>query len=463
MASPPLGVEARRRRSLFLESFVTLQLGISGSGALPVPRAFAMVGVRTGLGLCFIAMLLNKVTSEWLLVSACETATQKLSYSALCKKAGFGVSLTVLVEIFTLTLMTGSYAACLAALRETSGRAVDLWCGGGSQIVRDLTPAAGILLAAVAGAKDYEALSSFSTAGVAFLLGLVACVVGAFINAGPAADSADMSLRDAPAAVATLGYSFYVAPLALSVYANELSSTRFNRADLANIVKKATALTFMTTFVVYGLLGTCGALWLGSRTPGDVATAFTDKFIAPATALYLAVSLLPMFHPLQDSANAIVDLYRKNIDNNHQPKPTTETEEEEAPPSQEQPCVARLLAVCALVVAAMAARCDSIAIFAFTGATGVCVTCYVVPVVCFWRIVLPARRRRASLLLPTIDQEDETQSLVDASSSTSKRRCFDVICGTFADVVLPFVALFFGCFVSFLSLILALDRSHKNY
>lgn len=446
------------RDRLFWHSFVTLQLAISGSGALPVARAFAIVGWPGGIILCLLTMALNKATTEWLLESAVmmiQDDVTRISYSAVCERAGFGRG-KVIVEAFTCLLMTGSIAACLAALGETSARTCH-----GSATARFLAPVVGVVVAAVFGSTNYAGavMKTASFLGVIFLVALVIAVVVAFLTSTRATDAESLQdeLEGAPSAVATLGYSFYLAPVALAMLENHLTVVP-EQNDVASIVAEATAATFLTTFLLYGALGVFGSLWLGPETPGDIATAFSANFIAPATALYLAIGLLPMFHPLEDSVNALISILRHHHGKEQHaggPSPgggyaacgTTATTTTKDPTSSSSSSeddhakkdpFARVAAVGALVVAALAARCNSITIFAFTGATGVCVTCYVVPVLCFWRIVRPARsearsRRREATSDDTITKVHELWS----------------------EVILPGIALVFGVGVSALSLVLA--------
>mmetsp|Transcript_17814 Transcript_17814/g.54458 ORF Transcript_17814/g.54458 Transcript_17814/m.54458 type:complete len:444 (+) Transcript_17814:139-1470(+) len=431
---------------LFWDSFVALQLAISGSGALPVARAFAVVGWKLGLVLCFLTGILNKATTAWLVESAFDA--EEISYSGVCERAGFGPRARLVVELFTLTLMTGSFAVCLAAFGETCGRATE------SERARILAPALGVFVAAVLGSRDYAGpVMAFSSVfGVAFLLALAVAVLVQCLRSRTVSSSSSSSWEEgAPAAVATLGYSFYLAPVALAMFRNHWAhhSERVDRAAVVRAVNAASALTFATTFVVYGVLGVSGSLWLGSETPGDVATAFPGRFIASFVALYLAVGLLPMFHPLEDSVRA---LFFGGHDDAR----------------------VRVCSVAALVLAALAAQCNSITLFAFTGATGVCVTCYVVPVLCFWRTVRPAndkRRRRqdddgllvgerARIVVVAPDKEDAATAEIPPSSRSRRLRVLqrwaEAARETCLEVLFPALALAFGVGISVLSLAIAL-------
>ena len=119
------------------------------------------------------------------------------------------------------------------------------------------------------------------------------------------------------------------------------------------------------------VLGVAGASWLGRATPSDVSTAFSPgvrggawaaNVVPGGTVLYLALATAPMLNPLRDSVAALAG--REVADG------------------------AVTAAVLALVVLSvvLASTLESLLIFSLSGATGVCVTCYVVPVACLWSI-----------------------------------------------------------------------------
>ena len=95
--------------------------------------------------------------------------------------------------------------------------------------------------------------------------------------------------------------------------------------------------------------------------------------MTPAKVLYLTLANVPLFAPLRDSVSALTGLAGRRA----------------------AAATAGLLAVAVAVAVGL----RSLVLFSLSGATGVCVTCYVVPVACHWSIARDRGRKYDSGLV----------------------------------------------------------------
>ena len=404
-----------------LNCWVTLQLAISGSGVLPLPHCFAAVGVPLGVACCVAVALLNDATTQWLLAAAAPLRLGERvarSYSDLAARANFSARTKLAVEASSAILLFGSLAACLAAVGENAARAVHTASGWRAAAeARVVAPAAAGLGAAAAGLRAFDDMAWTSGLGLLFLAALLLAVVGACaatLGDGGAPPLAPESWAELPSAVSTLGYSLYVGPIALSMVDD--------RPGRLGVVARATHACFLTTTLIYVVLGVAGASWLGRATPSDVSTAFSPgvrggawaaNVVPGGTVLYLALATAPMLNPLRDSVAALAG--REVADG------------------------AVTAAVLALVVLSvvLASTLESLLIFSLSGATGVCVTCYVVPVACLW----------------SIPRDRDPKDYVGYRRSKA---------AFLRDVLGPGLALFFGVSFSALTVVLAVLQTAES-
>ena len=148
-------------------------------------------------------------------------------------------------------------------------------------------------------------------------------------------------------------------------------------------------------------------------SPGVRGGAWAANVVPGGTVLYLALATAPMLNPLRDSVAALAG--REVTDG------------------------AVTAAVLALVVLSvvLASTLESLLIFSLSGATGVCVTCYVVPVACLWSI--PRDR--------------------DPKDYVGYRRSKEAF---LRDVLGPGLALFFGVSFSALTVVLAVLQTAES-
>lgn len=326
-------------------AFVSLLLAISGSGALPVPHAFAAVGVVWGSLICVCVGYLNYQTTVWLV--RCGS-----TYEEISKAAGFSPLATRLTEFASTALLTGTFAACLTAFGEACQRATGY---------KGTWPC--LLAVCLLGSHSYDKMAWTSGLGLVYLGSLVLAVTIMFATSPHLWPHVDYD--EAPSAASTLGYSFYLAPIAIAVLGHGESSVE--------TVESATMYTFLAATIIYLLLGICGSAWRGDDCPGDIAVAFKQygRLIAAATALYLVLSASVSLHPLRDSLRSQVGEKREKV----------------------ATCLVLLLAGYASTAT------SSQSIFQLTGATAVCVTCYVVPVLAHIHIDPSPQHAKAMLCL----------------------------------------------------------------
>lgn len=340
---------------MFWSAFVSLQLAITGSGALPVPHAFANLGFVGGTLLCLLVAALNYLATLWLIEAAAATATDDgtiaKSYSDLTRRAKFPRFASATCEVASTALLAGSFAASLAACAENFAKAFGK--------TDEFTAWISLAVVVLVGAQSYDRMTFTSSLGVAYLLVLVGLVC---FEASQVEDRRKITgnVSEAPRAFAALGYAFYLAPVALSLLSH-LEQGESRRDHVVSTVKTASAATFACTTIIYLLLGIAGAYWLGPNTPGDVATAFPSRQFAACTGLYLSLSLTTVVNPLRDSIRGLGG---------------------------------GTIATAGVILGAgfASSRASSLHLFALTGATAVCVTCYVVPVAAHLALAEKPRR-----------------------------------------------------------------------
>ncbi|KAJ1459827.1 hypothetical protein M885DRAFT_511102 [Pelagophyceae sp. CCMP2097] len=434
-------------------AYCTLQLAVAGSGVLPLPSVFAKCGVASGTVICFLVTLLNDRTTTWLIEAAYLASPGSAaagSYSELLRRCGFGERCVFCAELAAFGLLFGSVAACLACAGEASAKLVGdvfeaLALAGGDgavELTRAVSPLLACALACALGLRSFSAMRYASALGVGFLGLIVGAVVYAYASSdgpptrvpgAPRGPSARYGAEWAewPVAVTVLGYALYLGPVALAMVAEAtalgveeivdptVTTTkrwgsfdsvvgRFDSvsahengpepqaetpADRYNEIRVAVHQTYACSFVLYTALGASGALWLGEDTPTDIVTAFRGKSsiaISAATVAYLWLSTAPMLIPLRDSVFALTA---------------------RRPAADGAACRSKGSAVrwrlqfgatlaAIFTAAALSLALRSLTLFSLTGATGVCATCYIIPVACRWALQKrsgDATRRAAAL------------------------------------------------------------------
>ena len=223
-------------------------------------------------------------------------------------------------------------------------------------------------------------------AGFALVLWLMAVIVTQSARAGfPAVRSGELPLTrirfsaDLPEAVGVLSFAFYMHPMLLPLLAEMPRGVEGER-----LTTRATQLvTSGVALAVYLIIGVAAAARYGQATAGDVllnewAGGLWDGALDAAVVLYLAFSIVPIVLTLRLQIDTLV----------LGPAATR-------PGRRHRVVVAGGVVLCALAVA-LAFPTYAEKMFAVTGASAVCVVCYVLPVV--FHLLLYYRKGAAAAL-----------------------------------------------------------------
>mmetsp|Transcript_61416 Transcript_61416/g.194401 ORF Transcript_61416/g.194401 Transcript_61416/m.194401 type:complete len:488 (+) Transcript_61416:148-1611(+) len=382
-ASTPLLPTAAAERppkfdwSSFWSAYTLLVGGIMGSPLVTVPYALSRVGLATGFLVMCVAGLMNYYTSKLLVdLARVGAGAGQASFEDIGELA-FGPQGRRATQGSLLLLLLGSMCCSLAAVRNVLTRglsallpapAVATVCGGGGNLVL-----AGIILVVIlplALLRRMRQLDAAATVGNAILLLVVGVLVWGSVEKGmPALREAwragDEAFFWRPGggvadAMAVLGFALYIQPQLLPL-CNEMppgvAGTRAMNAALT--------VTMATAVLLYTVAGAFAFAHFGYSIHEDVLTNLsgpTAAVLDVSTACYLAVCFAPQHFTFRAVLSRLLFGGGALPRGRH---------------------VALTLAAVGSAAAVVAATPpDSMeAVFALTGATGVCAACYVLPVV----------------------------------------------------------------------------------
>lgn len=378
----------------FRGAFATLALSIVGSAVLPVPYAFRCTGVGLGAALALSVALANAYTCELMLGAVAATPATALPRARCTYEALAHVSIGPRGRSFAraglVTLLLGSLCGNIIILVEVLDRAVAL-AGLGhvdpNWVILWVTP---VLLAASLPRRLGQ-LERASGAGVAILFVIAMTVVltgamrglPALRGGGERADEPWVSLGTrTPSAVGVLGYAMYLHPQLMPVLADMAPG----KAGIAT-AKAASRATVCFATLLYLLVGTFGFGAYGDGTERNILDnlAGVNKdgnyaahgqqaavvALTVATTAYLALGFPMAVLPLRESVEQIFWSAEEN-------GPEVRWH------SSRNVGVTSALVIGSACVAWVLPTSAGEIVFAFTGATGVCLVCYIMPVWIFW-------------------------------------------------------------------------------
>ncbi|KAK9817843.1 hypothetical protein WJX72_002950 [[Myrmecia] bisecta] len=369
-----------------LSAVITLTLGILGSSVLPVPFAFSRTGVLLGMLTAVVVASANCHTSVLVLRAAGKTGHD--SYEGVAEAVG-GRRLKVLTQVSLILLLFGTIVGDFALISDVAARALDkltypaeppswLLNGDGRALMAII---AVLLVFPLCCLRRMRSLEMAAAAGVAVIAVIISMVVYTALHAGlPAIRSGELPLwgmkvtKDLPEAFAVLGFAFYLQPMMMPLLhempAGDLGVQLTSTA--VRIVVPGVALA------VYCVLGVFAAARFGLDTQGDMLLnswvgGKWEGVVDLAMTVYLSISIPPMQMSLRYTVDCMLAgedaLYNRK-------RHICET--------------VGILVPCLMVAMVFPAYAEKI--FAITGATAVCLVCYVIPVAIHLRMYYDSKR-----------------------------------------------------------------------
>lgn len=391
--------------SLILRTAGPLILAIAGSALTPLPCAFALTGVPTGLAALGLIAFANLYTTKIMVRSAARLGTS--GYEEVVEAAGGETGLR-LCQAALFLLLFGSACTCLCVIQETATRAV-AELAPKHNAARDAlahwlvgTPAgqATLLTSLTAFLLLPLSLASMGELFVVSLLGVAMMIVlciyvlylsfaskdgasnlwGAFAVGAEPPGQSSLALR-LPTAASTFGYAFYIQPCALPLLRNLPPGEAGSE-----VLTQALDVTFVFTAAAYLIVGIGGLAVFGQgNVPQDLLQGFRGHFAGALSGffcLYLCLCFPPIIVPLREILVRLVR--RRGLQPTPRRRRVADASTVTLPPLQNA-ALTSLLVGGALLVALLLPD-ASATLFALTGATGVCCVSYLLPIFCYWSL-----------------------------------------------------------------------------
>ena len=382
------------RRAVLSAGF-TLFLAVVGSAILPVPYAFRVSGLGLALALTASVWLINVYTSVLLVRSCRYTAALELKDVGMENLAAeaFGERYRTAMQLSLCVLLFGNMCGSFSVLKEVGVSTVRRFAGGSPAGWEAALLADGgwrVLLLLVAAMimplcllRRMRQLEAAAGVGVGVLFVLSGYIVFRSLESGmpgltPRPDLdynpwLDVSRRT-PQALGVLGFAFYLQPMLLPMLRELPAGARGRR-----ILERAVTFTLGLTLLVYVLVGFFAVAHFGAHTRGNVLENIRGGW-APALDVLVSVYLAVGVPPTQFSLRCTIEDMTVGTG---------------APFSLLRHVAETVAAVAgAFLVAAFAPPDGSAIIFSITGATGVCLACYVMPILIYLRFCDRHRRRQ---------------------------------------------------------------------
>ena len=403
LRAPLLSAPARPPRRSVLLTAAPLLLAIAGSALTPLPCAFSLAGVGGGTCLLIAIAVANDYTSVLMVRAASRLGGS--GYEEVILAAG-GPRALRWCRVALVLLLFGTLCGCLAAIQETSTRALSALYS--PSLAADPWVSSSLLIAATYLVLLPLSLASLGDLPWVAVLGVtmeiclaIYVVVCAATTEAPKPPA--VALRTAPAtltmseAAATFGYAFYIQPCAVPML-----RTLPPGDDGARTLCAALHVTFAVTCVAYLCVGLGGVLLFGEgHVPQDLLQGFDGVVggsLAAFFALYLMLAFSPTLIPLRET---LVRMFHEHLARRRQgaqqrasgtagggfaPPPQLLSAEGDAvlPPLWNALLTTALISA-ALAIALLLPN-ASASLFALTGATGVCAIGYAFPIYAYWKL-----------------------------------------------------------------------------
>ncbi|KAJ7298881.1 hypothetical protein O6H91_11G105900 [Diphasiastrum complanatum] len=360
------------RRALY-SSVPTLTLGIMGGAVLPVSWAFSVTGIGCGFLIMLVVALANTYTCDLLLRQTFKTGAT--DYESLAFLVG-GRWWKLVTEISIVVLLVGSLVggiqqtgeAAAIGILSLSGNAPHWLVGGSGRVLMALTTA--FIVGPLCLVEKLRQLEYAATVGTAIVFWLVVSIMADSIKHGLPAIGTGLpywgfsSIGSVTQAVSIFGFAFYIQPIMMPLY-SEMPSGKVG-VKLTSYTVRIVILG--TSFFIYSSAGFFGAAYYGQDTQSNILQNQWLGGGVPQGILNLAMSLYLA------AANPMVEF------------PTRHTINGWIPGDKEKYRFLRHIFETALIltfstVIAVLWPNSSGKVLTVTGATGVCMVSYLIPIV----------------------------------------------------------------------------------
>ncbi|KAK9845342.1 hypothetical protein WJX81_003878 [Elliptochloris bilobata] len=312
-----------------------------------------------------------------------QSRTGCYSYEGIAEAVG-GRVWKVVSQVSLLLLLFGTIIGDFALLADVGARAVRKltptppealvgYGGRGMMVLLALCPVLPLCLL-----RRMRSLETAATAGVAIVLALAGIICVEALRAGlPAIASGELPLwrlqgggSDLPESFAVLGFAFYLQPCLLPL----LAEMPPGAAGVRLMTAATRTVVLGVATVVYTIIGVFGAARYGAQTAGNILVnnwlgGVPEGVLDLAVGAYLSISIPPMLL----AARYTLDVLASG---------------EGAPFSRARHNAETLAIIVPTLAVALLFPSSAEKIFAVTGASAVCVVCYVIPVAMHLRLYL---------------------------------------------------------------------------
>jgi solute carrier family 38 (sodium-coupled neutral amino acid transporter), member 11 len=362
-----------------------------------------------------VVALCNAYTCQ-LLLSAC-LATKTTTFEELAAAVG-GRHFMHLLQVANIVLLAGNLTGDISLLSDLGSKVLLTSLGSDAPALLTANHGRGVMLLLVVTVilplsclRQMRALELASSAGVVVLLALCGILTADAVSvrfAGITSGEVPVwTLKwfsgDAAQAFALLGFSFYLHPLMMPMLA-ELPA---GPAGVRIMSESVTLVVLGFALVIISYIAAMGAAAFGRDTQGDIMLnhLLDQRWARVAFTAAMLVYLSSCIPPLVLSLRSYLDFILAG------PR---------APYRARRFHTLTLSIVMFPLVLAWREPRISQQTFAFTGATGVCVVCYVVPVLTHFRLMY---RQKAEL--PSVPQSEAIDSTVNLPLLSGSRHRSD--------------------------------------
>eukprot|EP00898_Chlorokybus_atmophyticus_P002369 jgi/Chlat1/3132/Chrsp21S03361 len=366
-------------RRAFLAVVPTLTLGIMGSAVLPVSWAFSITGIVCGFLIMVVVSAANAYTCDLLLRQAWKS--RQVDYETLAFAVG-GKIWRFITEVSIVVLLLGTIIGGILQVGEICAAGfIGIWgedrvpgwvVDGGGRVVMAIATVG--LVAPLCLVKQLRQLEYVGVAGVVIVMWMLVTIVVNAIQAGlPAIGNGEFekvgftSLSNITQAVSTFGFAFYIQPVMMPF----LAEMPKGYVGVKILSWGTRIVVLINAFLTYAFIGFFGAARYGASTEDDI---LVNEWLGGGTAygilnvlmaLYLALSLPPIEFPTRHTIDRWL--------------PDSWISKKRFPMLRHIIETALILSVCLLIAELFPNNSGNVLVV--TGATGVAMVSYVIPVV----------------------------------------------------------------------------------
>eukprot|EP00900_Chrysochromulina_parva_P016229 jgi/Chrpa1/24607/Chrysochromulina_OHIO_Genome00007882-RA len=357
---------------LVIKSAMPLLLAVAGVSIAPLPCAISLSGIPGGVFLLVLLACINCYTS--ILLATAASRVGNFGYEEIMGLRG--PCSQNISRIALIVMLFGTLCGSLSVVWETGKHGarfiwgLDAWLAddgiGGLTLLVILC--FGVLLP-LSLARLGE-IFAISLIGITLSLVVTAYTLYTAVSTGGFStplDAAELTpvWSELPTTASLIGFAFWVQPVVLPLM-EELPPGPVG----VRIMTKALCLTYFCTALIYGSIGLGGFLAFGAATPQDILDGFSGSAGDMLACIFCIVGISERFRAL---GKGIQDLVITSL----------------------------LLGAVFIVVVTLPGA--SATFFNVTGASGVCLICYVFPVLAYWWTLTPRATGGSHLVSWAVD------------------------------------------------------------